>query len=160
MTRKNRRAVFIFTGLAILGLAVGLILYATSSGITFFYSPSEIAQKHIAPGSRIRLGGMVEKGSVEHAGPATVTFKVTDFVDTITVSYTGILPDLFREGQGVVAEGNLQADGTFVADTVLAKHDEKYMPPQVADALKKVGRTRDGEMIKAPSGSTLEPSNP
>jgi cytochrome c-type biogenesis protein CcmE len=159
MTRKNRRAVFILTGLAILGIAVGLILYATSSGITFFYSPSEMAQKHIEPGTRVRLGGMVEKGSVKQAGP-TVTFKVTDFVDTMTVSYTGILPDLFREGQGVVCEGKLLPNGTFLADTVLAKHDEKYMPPQVADALKKVGRTKDGELIKEPSASTPESSNP
>lgn len=160
MTRRNRRAAFIFTGLAILGLAVGLILYATSSGITFFYSPSEMAQKHIEPGTRIRLGGMVEDGSLKHSGPATVTFKVTDFVDTMTVSYTGILPDLFREGQGVVAEGELQSDGSFVADTVLAKHDEKYMPPQVADALKQVGRTPDGKVIKELNGSTPEAANP
>lgn len=160
MTRKNRRAVFILTGLAILGFAVGLILYATRGNITFFYSPSEIAQKHIAPETRIRLGGMVVKGSLEHSGSATVTFKVTDFVNTVPVTYTGILPDLFREGQGIVAEGELRPDGYFVADTVLAKHDEKYMPPEVADALKKAGRSKDGEVIQGPETTTPETLKP
>lgn len=139
MTRKQRRATFIFSGLAILGLALGLVLNAMRDNIVFFYSPSDIEEKGIEPGRQIRLGGLVENGSFEHTGPATVTFVVTDMSEEITVSYTGILPDLFREGQGVVAEGKLQADGSFIASNVLAKHDEKYMPPEVAAALKKSG---------------------
>ncbi len=139
MTRKQRRATFIFAGLAILGLALGLVLNAMRDNIVFFYSPSDIMEKGIEPGRQIRLGGLVEKGSLEHTGPATISFVVTDMSDEITVTYTGILPDLFREGQGVVAEGKLQADGTFIASSVLAKHDENYMPPEVAGALKKSG---------------------
>lgn len=160
MTRKNRRAVFILTGLAILGLAVGLVLYAMRDNIVFFYSPSDIAQKTIAPETRIRIGGMVEKGTLHHSGPATISFNVTDFVKTVTVSYTGILPDLFREGQGVVAEGKMQPDGTFIADTVLAKHDEKYMPPEVAESLKKAGRWKEGEDTPMPLAATPEATQP
>ena len=105
----------------------------------FFYTPSEIAAKAIAPGQRFRLGGLVAKGSVKRLAEPTVTFAVTDLERTTPVSYTGQLPDLFREGQGVVAEGTLDAQGRFLADTVLAKHDENYMPKEVADALKAKG---------------------
>ncbi|HEY4344569.1 MAG TPA: cytochrome c maturation protein CcmE [Parvibaculum sp.] len=154
MTRKNRRAAFIALGLAILAGAVGLVLNAMRDNIVFFYSPSEIAEKALGPGTRIRLGGMVEKGTLKHVGPTTVSFNITDYRKTVAVSYTGILPDLFREGQGVVAEGMMTPDGAFVADTVLAKHDEKYMPPEVAAALKKSGRWQEGEgaqpYVKAP----------
>tara|TARA_R110000868_G_scaffold13215_2_gene62029 strand:+ start:5808 stop:6278 length:471 start_codon:yes stop_codon:yes gene_type:complete len=153
MTRKNRRAAFIVTSLAILGLAVGLVLYAMRDNIVFFYSPSDIAEKDIGPGQRIRLGGMVEEGSLTHSSEATISFRVTDFVKAVSVSYTGILPDLFREGQGVVAEGHMQPDGSFVADTVLAKHDEKYMPPEVAESLKKAGRWKEGEDTPRPEGA-------
>jgi cytochrome c-type biogenesis protein CcmE len=153
MTRKNRRATFIIVCLAVLGAAVGLVLYAMRDNIVFFYSPSDIAEKSIGPGTRIRLGGMVEKGSVENTGPTSIAFKVTDFARDVRVSYTGILPDLFREGQGVVAEGEMQADGSFVADTVLAKHDEKYMPPEVAESLKKAGRWKEGEDTPMPEGA-------
>ncbi|MDO8423123.1 MAG: cytochrome c maturation protein CcmE [Parvibaculum sp.] len=153
MTRKNRRAAFIVTSLAILGLAVGLVLYAMRDNIVFFYSPSDIAEKDIGPGQRIRLGGMVEEGSLAHSSEATINFRVTDFVKAVGVTYTGILPDLFREGQGVVAEGHMQADGSFVADTVLAKHDEKYMPPEVAESLKKAGRWKEGEDTPMPEGA-------
>jgi cytochrome c-type biogenesis protein CcmE len=153
MTRKNRRATFIIVCLAVLGAAVGLVLYAMRDNIVFFYSPSDIAEKSIGPGTRIRLGGMVEKGSVENTGPTSIIFKVTDFARDVRVSYTGILPDLFREGQGVVAEGEMQADGSFVADTVLAKHDEKYMPPEVAESLKKAGRWKEGEDTPMPEGA-------
>lgn len=145
MTRKQRRAAFIAAGLGILGIAVALVLFAMRDNIVFFYSPTEVVEKGIGPGTRFRLGGLVEKGSVEHTGPATITFKVTDFRKETKVTYTGLLPDLFREGQGVVAEGALGADGVFVADSVLAKHDEKYMPPEVAAALKKSGRWEEGE---------------
>jgi cytochrome c-type biogenesis protein CcmE len=145
MTRKKRRALFIGLGLAILGLAVGLVLNAMRDNIVFFYSPSDLAEKDIGPGTRIRIGGLVEEGSVKHSGPATIDFVVTDLRKTVNVTYTGLVPDLFREGQGVVAEGALGADGKFTADSVLAKHDEKYMPPEVAAALKKSGRWEEGE---------------
>ncbi len=145
MTRKQRRAAFIAAGLGILGVAVALVLFAMRDNIVFFYSPTEIVEKDVAPGTRFRLGGLVEEGSVRHEGPATITFEVTDFQTVRTVSYTGILPDLFREGQGVVAEGALEPGGLFVADAVLAKHDENYMPPEVAEALKKSGRWEEGQ---------------
>ena len=139
MTRKQRRATFIFVSLGILGLAAGLVLFALSDSVTFFYSPSDVAERGVDAGERIRLGGLVEQGALEKGGDATIRFNVTDFVETIPVTYRGVLPDLFREGQGVVAEGEIQADGVFVADKVLAKHDENYMPPEVAEALKKTG---------------------
>lgn len=139
MTRKQKRLSLILGGLAVLGLAAGLVLYALSDTITFFHTPSDLADTHVQAGQRIRLGGMVENGSVKK-GPGTVTsFAVTDTLQTVTVSYDGILPDLFREGQGVVTEGKMQPDGTFVADTVLAKHDENYMPRELANSLKEKG---------------------
>jgi cytochrome c-type biogenesis protein CcmE len=116
--------------------------------IVFFYSPSEIAEKMISPGIRIRLGGMVEKGTLKHINSTTVNFNVTDYAKTLTVSYVGILPDLFREGQSIVAEGTLTNDGKFLARTVLAKHDEKYMPLEVAASLKKTGRWQEDTMTK------------
>jgi cytochrome c-type biogenesis protein CcmE len=139
MTRKQRRGVLIGTSLAVLGLAVGLVLYAMSDSIVFFYSPSDVASMQVAPGKRFRLGGLVEKGSVVRDAGTTVRFVVTDGAKTLPVTYTGVLPDLFREGQGVVAEGMVEPDGVFHADSVLAKHDEKYMPPEVAAKLKKQG---------------------
>ncbi|WP_339833644.1 cytochrome c maturation protein CcmE [uncultured Parvibaculum sp.] len=153
MTRKQRRAAFIAVGLAILALAVGLVLYAVRDNIVFFYSPSDVAEREIAPGQRIRLGGLVEMGSVETLPGGEARFRVTDMVETIAVSYRGILPDLFREGQGVVAEGVLQDDGHFAADTVLAKHDETYMPPEVIDALKRSGNWQ-GEGAEASHAET------
>lgn len=139
MTRKQKRLSLILGGLAVLGLAAGLVLFALSDTITFFHTPSDLADTHVQVGQRIRLGGMVEQGSVKK-GPGTVTsFAVTDTLKTVTVSYDGILPDLFREGQGVVTEGKLQQDGTFIADTVLAKHDENYMPRELAESLKSKG---------------------
>lgn len=139
MTRKQKRLSMILGGLAVLGLAAGLVLYALSDTITFFHTPSDLTETGVQPGQRIRLGGMVENGSVKK-GPGTLTtFSVTDQIKAITVTYDGILPDLFREGQGVVTEGKLQADGTFIADTVLAKHDENYMPRELAESLKAKG---------------------
>jgi cytochrome c-type biogenesis protein CcmE len=121
-----------------LGAATALGLYALNDNIVFFYSPSDVAADHINPGRVIRLGGMVEKDSVKRQGDVT-DFRVTDMAKTITVTYRGQLPDLFREGQGVVTEGTLNGDGVFIAREVLAKHDEKYMPPEVANALKRAG---------------------
>ena len=145
MTRKQKRLAVIVGGLAILGLAAGLVLHALRDTIVFFYTPSEVSEKNVQPGTRLRLGGLVEKGSISRAGGTTVTFIVTDLIKTMNVSYTGQLPDLFREGQGVVAEGVLDATGVFMADTVLAKHDEKYMPKDVADKLKATGLWREGQ---------------
>jgi cytochrome c-type biogenesis protein CcmE len=139
MTRKQKRLTMILGGLSVLGLAAGLVLYALSDTITFFHTPSDLAETGVKPGQRIRLGGMVEDGSVKK-GPGTLTtFSVTDQIGAIVVSYNGILPDLFREGQGVVTEGKLQEDGTFAADTVLAKHDENYMPRELTESLKEKG---------------------
>ncbi len=139
MTRKQRRMTFLGGGLAILGVAVGLVLFALEDTIVFFYSPTDIAEKNIAPGQRFRLGGLVEDGSVVRGEGKLVYFSVTDQNAVLKVKFDGILPDLFREGQGVVTEGKLDTSGVFAADSVLAKHDETYMPPEVADALKKQG---------------------
>ena len=139
MTRKQRRVTLLAGAAAVLTLAAVLVLTALEDSIVFFYSPSDIEQKGVAPGQRIRLGGLVEEGSLVRGEGLTMTFRVTDLNNAIPVSYTGVPPDLFREGQGVVTEGVLDGSGSFVADTVLAKHDENYMPPEVADALKKQG---------------------
>jgi cytochrome c-type biogenesis protein CcmE len=136
MTRKQRRASFIALGVGILSVAVFLVLLALRDRVVFFHTPKEVVEKAIPPGKRIRLGGLVAVGSWKRD---TTEFAITDTVKTISVHYTGILPDLFCEGQGVVAEGRLDATGRFLADTVLAKHDETYMPPQVAKALKEQG---------------------
>jgi cytochrome c-type biogenesis protein CcmE len=139
MTRKQRRAAFILLSVGILSAAVLLVAVALRDTIVFFHTPKQVLEKHIAPGKRIRLGGLVADGSVKRGAGTSVEFAITDTVETIPVSYTGLLPDLFREGQGVVAEGKLDASGRFLADTVLAKHDENYMPPDVAKALKEQG---------------------
>jgi cytochrome c-type biogenesis protein CcmE len=125
--------------LVVLGVAVGLVLFAMRDSIVFFYSPSEVAEMRIAPGQRFRLGGLVEAGSVVRGEGTSVRFVITDQAKTLPVTYVGVLPDLFREGQGVVAEGVLEPDGVFHADNVLAKHDENYMPPEVAKKLKAQG---------------------
>ena len=139
MTRKQRRLTLIGAGLGVLGLAAALVLFALKDSIVFFNSPTDVVEKHIAPGSRIRLGGLVKPGTLVRGDNLQVSFEVTDGNKSVPVSYTGILPDLFREGQGVVTEGALNTAGTFKADSVLAKHDENYMPKEVADALKKQG---------------------
>ena len=143
MTRKQRRLVLIGSSLAVLALAVGLVLSALRDSIVFFNSPSDVVEKRVAPGTRIRLGGLVQPGSVVRGDGTTVRFEVSDGNTAIPVAYKGILPDLFREGQGVVAEGTLESASLFRADTVLAKHDETYMPKEVADALKKQGHWKD-----------------
>jgi len=147
MTRKQQRMGLIVGGLALLATAAGLILYSISDTLVFFYTPSEVVQKGVMPGTRFRLGGLVEKGSLVRDEGTRVHFTVTDTDKQVPVTFQGVLPDLFREGQGVVAEGKLNASGVFVADTVLAKHDEKYMPKEVADALKKKGVWQEGEKM-------------
>lgn len=144
-SRKQKRAAVVLAGLAVLGIAAGLVLYALRDTIVFFYTPSEIAEKNLAPGQRFRLGGLVEAGSVVKGEGMKVRFAVTDTIRTVIVEYNGQLPDLFREGQGVVTEGKLDASGNFVADTVLAKHDENYMPKDVADRLKEKGVWKEGQ---------------
>jgi cytochrome c-type biogenesis protein CcmE len=144
MTRKKRRLVLISSALAVLSLALGLVLLALRDNIVFFYGPSELAQKVPHEGQRLRIGGLVKQGSLKREGESTVRFAITDTKQEVGVIYTGMLPDLFREGQGVVAEGTLGPDKIFHADSILAKHDERYMPREVADALKKQGVWRDG----------------
>lgn len=139
MTRRQRRSVFILSGMGVLGVAAFLVLSALQDSIVFFYSPSDIEAKAIEPGRRIRIGGLVAEGSVQKSGGTNVSFDISDGARTVKVSYHGLLPDLFREGQGIVAEGRLESPGQLTADTVLAKHDEKYMPPEVAESLKKTG---------------------
>ena len=143
MTRKQRRFAMIAGGVGVLAVAVLLALFAMQDAIVFFNSPTDVAEKHLAPGTRIRLGGLVASGSVLRGEALLVRFDVTDGNRTIPVTYQGILPDLFREGQGVVAEGTIDASGAFRADNVLAKHDETYMPKEVADALKKQGHWKE-----------------
>lgn len=145
MTRKQRRLTLIGIAGIVLAIAAGLVLYALSDRIVFFNSPSDIRANAPAPGQRIRLGGLVVDGSVVKGVDGSVRFSVTDGAATVPVAYRGILPDLFREGQGVVAEGVLEPGGEFSASTVLAKHDENYMPKEVADALKQQGVWRHAE---------------
>jgi cytochrome c-type biogenesis protein CcmE len=143
MTRKQRRLVLIGGALGVLAVAVALMLNAFSASIVFFNSPTDVLEKHVSRGTRIRLGGLVKSGSLVRDNGLLVRFEVTDGKSEIPVSYQGVLPDLFREGQGVVAEGALDGAGVFKADTILAKHDETYMPKEVADALKKSGHWKD-----------------
>jgi cytochrome c-type biogenesis protein CcmE len=143
MTRKQRRLVLIGSSLGVLALAAVLVLSALKDSIVFFNSPTDVAEKNVLPGSRIRLGGLVKEGSLQRGDNLAVRFEVTDGNRAIAVNYQGILPDLFREGQGVIAEGTLEPGGGFKADSVLAKHDEKYMPKDVADALKKQGHWKE-----------------
>ena len=139
MTRKQKRGVIIGAGVLTLSLAALLVMFALKDTIVFFHTPSDIAEKHIQPGTRMRLGGLVANGSVVRGQGTTISFKVTDTLKEIPVTFTGVLPDLFREGQGVVAEGRLEATGSFTADSVLAKHDENYMPPEVKKSLEARG---------------------
>ncbi|MCB1383275.1 MAG: cytochrome c maturation protein CcmE [Notoacmeibacter sp.] len=139
MTRKQKRLGIIIGAAAFLGLATAMVLVALNQKIVFFVTPSDLTGIEAQAGQRMRLGGLVEKGTVERGEGTKVSFSVTDSIKSVKVTYDGILPDLFREGQGVVTEGMLDAGGTFVADTVLAKHDENYMPKEVADSLKEKG---------------------
>ena len=144
MTPKRKRLWLVVGSVAVLGCAATLVLTALSDNIVFFYSPTQIAEKQIPPERRFRMGGLVEAGSVKKSADSQeIRFTVTDTHKTVAVVYRGLLPDLFREGQGVVAEGSLGADGVFVAREVLAKHDENYMPPEVAKAIKDAGQWKE-----------------
>lgn len=144
MTRKQRRLVFLLGSLAIAALATTLVVYALGDATLFFYTPSEAKQKHVPAGQMLNLGGLVAAGSVKHGEGFDVQFKVTDGDAEVAVNYNKDLPDLFREGQGVVVTGAFAEDGSFRASNVLAKHDEKYMPPEVARALKDKGVWKEG----------------
>jgi len=144
--RKRQRLLLVAAAAVLLGGATGLVLLALSDSIAFFVTPSDIAAHKVDVDRRFRLGGLVVPGSVERSGEdGAVAFALTDQAHEVRVRYRGLLPDLFREGQGIVAQGRLAGDGVFMADEVLAKHDENYMPPEVAQALKQAGVWRAGE---------------
>ena len=142
--KKKRRLAFAIALLVAGGVAAALVIFALRDNVLFFYSPSDLAERPLAPGQSVRIGGLVETGSVVRESGVNVRFTVTDGKHSVPVRYAGALPDLFREGQGVVALGTRAADGTFTAREVLAKHDEKYMPPEVVDALKRSGHWDEG----------------
>lgn len=145
MKPKHQRLIFVLFSLCMLAVATALILTAFKDNLVYFYSPTELVQKTGLEDKTIRVGGLVKNGSIRKGEKDSVTFAVTDMQESLTIHYTGILPALFREGQGVVAEGILMEDGTIKATQILAKHDENYMPPEVADALKKSGRWKGTE---------------
>lgn len=142
MKARKKRLIFILVGLVLLGLASWLVFNALGNNMSYFYSPTEVVQKKAPKDHLFRLGGMVVKDSVQRGQELTVRFAITDTVNVVNVEYTGILPDLFADEQGVIAHGKLNDGGIFVATEVLAKHDENYMPPEVADALKKAGKMK------------------
>ena len=150
MKPRNKRAAIVVGVLAAVGTAVALVLNAFNSNLVFFYSPTQVAAKEAPQGRTFRIGGLVEKGTVAREG-VTVRFTVTDMVKTVPVRFEGVLPDLFKEGKGVVAQGQLGSDGVFAAREVLAKHDENYMPPEAAEALKRAqqGNPKLAETISA-----------
>ncbi len=143
--KKRRRLYFAAALVAAGGVLATAIVYQLGNNVLYFYSPSDVTTKHVGPGVSFRIGGLVEKASVHHGAGADVRFTVTDGARAVPIEFNGVLPALFREGQGVVATGALGPDGTFNATEVLAKHDEKYMPPEVVAALKRSGRWQEGE---------------
>lgn len=145
MNAKKKRRLAFAAALVAAGAAVaGVIVYGLGQNTMYFRSPSDVAANIVHPGVAFRLGGLVQQGSVRHGAGAEVRFRVTDGKSTVPADFNGVLPALFREGQGVVATGAMDARGTFIASEVLAKHDEKYMPPEVVDALKRSGRWQEG----------------
>jgi cytochrome c-type biogenesis protein CcmE len=146
VTPKKRRRLAFAIALVVAGAgAAGLIVFALKDNVLYFYSPSDVEAKHIAPGVAFRIGGLVEKKSVHHGAGAEISFVITDGRARVPVDYAGVLPALFREGQGVVAMGSLTDAHVFSASEILAKHDERYMPPEVVDALKRSGRWKEGQ---------------
>ncbi|WP_169566235.1 cytochrome c maturation protein CcmE [Sneathiella limimaris] len=144
MTRKKRRLYIVLSGLAVLGVAAALVLSSFEDSLVFFHSPSDLVEKPVPAGRTFRLGGLVEEGSYVKDG-VEIRFKVTDMAESVEVHYRGLVPDLFREGQGVVTEGQMDENGVFRATNVLAKHDENYMPPEVAESLKERGQWKEKE---------------
>lgn len=154
---KMLRLYLLVASLGVLGVAVGLALYASQSRIVYFFSPTDIAADPPETDRVVRLGGLVEAGSVQRSGDgATISFNVTDLKNTVSVTYRGVLPDLFREGQGVVVQGSAGSDEIFTASEVLAKHDETYMPPEVANALKESGRWQEDQIGQSVNGQPAE----
>lgn len=145
MKPKHQRLLFIIAGLLCLGAAIGLILNNFNDNLVFFYSPADLVAKPVSVDKAIRIGGLVEEGSVNKINAQLTEFVITDLTESVKVSYSGILPPMFREGQGMVAHGHMNNDGMFIADNLLTKHDEKYMPPEVADALKKSGQWKESK---------------
>jgi cytochrome c-type biogenesis protein CcmE len=156
--RKQQRLGLLALGLMALGGAVALVLSAFSSNLVFFYSPTDLKTQAISADRRLRIGGLVEDGSVKRGTDSRVAFRITDGKTDIAVVYHGILPDLFREGQGVVAEGRLGSGGVLDASTILAKHDERYMPREVVDALKKSGHWQEGAASQAAAAPLHTPA--
>ena len=156
MKQRHKRLMFIVGGLAGLGIAATFVFNALNSNMQFFFSPTEVVAKKAPQNTTFRLGGLVEEGSLTREDDGlTVHFKVTDNVETIPVTYKGILPDLFREGQGIVTQGQFNPTGDFVATEVLAKHDEEYMPPEVADALEKAEKVNKAAAQAASNGGSI-----
>ena len=159
MKSRHKRIAWIVLGLAIIGIAVGLVLKAFQSNLVFFFTPTQVAANEAPQGKPFRIGGLVTAGSViRDKDGLTVRFDVTDTAKTISVAFTGILPDLFKEGKGVVAQGKIGPDGVFRATEVLAKHDENYMPPEAAEALRKAGHAIDGEMFAGQKNVVTQPA--
>ena len=158
MKPRQKRLVWIVVGVAILGVAVGLVLRAFSSNLTYFYTPSDIARNEVPRDRTFRVGGVVESGSLKRGNGLDVSFRVTDTARTVIVDYHGILPDLFKEGKGVVAAGTMGSDGVFHASEVLAKHDENYMPPEAAEALLRAGRPIKGKIVAGEEPLVTQPA--
>ncbi len=153
MKPRTKRAVAIVGGLAVLGIAATLVLNAFQSNLVFFFTPTQVAKNEVPKDRTFRMGGLVEPGSLKRSQDAlSVSFKITDGAESIPVVYTGILPDLFKEGKGVVAQGKVHGDGVFKASEVLAKHDENYMPPEAAEALKRSGHPMAKENFAGQGG--------
>ncbi len=155
MKAKHQRLLFIVVGLAMFAGAAALILTSFKDSMVYFYAPSDIATKPPAAGEFVRVGGLVKEGSIEKKPDNTITYITTDYANDVIVHYKGELPALFREGQGMVAEGHFTEDGAFQADRILAKHDEKYMPPEIARSLKKSGHWKDSYGKGSPEGAGI-----
>lgn len=159
MTPRQKRLSFIIAGVALVAAAVGLVLYALKNNVSLYFTPTQVYNKEAPQGRSFRIGGLVEVGSVQRQTDGlTVHFNITDTTKTMPVVYKGILPDLFKEGKGVVAQGKLESDNVFHADEVLAKHDENYMPPEAVDAIKKAEAAKAGAGQSVGSSSAEKPA--
>jgi cytochrome c-type biogenesis protein CcmE len=158
MTPRQKRFSFIVAGVALVAVAVGLVLYALKNNVSLYFTPTQVYNKEAPQGRSFRIGGLVEKGSLQRQTDGlTVHFNITDTTKTMPVIFKGILPDLFKEGKGVVAQGKLEADNVFHAEEVLAKHDENYMPPEAIDAIKKAEAAKAGAVQPGAGASVVKP---
>lgn len=159
MKPRQKRLMFIIAGLALVAAAVGLVLFALKDNVSLYFTPTQVYNKEAPQGRSFRIGGLVEEGSVQRQGDGlTVHFNITDTAKSMPVVYKGILPDLFKEGKGVVAQGKLQDDNVFHAEEVLAKHDENYMPPEAMHALEEAAKSQSG--VSAASSPSVAPTLP